>query len=174
MKQAMRGLLLLILLAVVFGGGWLAGTLRAGRRVPVAQLSDLERQFVERMRGATLEGRFTIAGRERDPDRQDHYEIASVEKVGEHDWRFNARIKYGSIDTTLPVVVRMLWADDTPIITMTDVPLPPLGTFTSRVFFYGDRYAGTWQHDAVGGAMFGRIIPAATSSTGSSTAPPAR
>lgn len=54
----------------------------------------------------------------------------------------------------------MEWLGDTPMITMTEVPLPPLGTFTARVFFYGDRYAGTWQHDAVGGHMFGRIIPA--------------
>lgn len=161
MMRAMRWLLLLILLAAMFGVGWFTGTTRVGRDVPVAALSDLERQFVERMRGATLEGRFTIAGRESDPDRTDRYEIASVEKVGEDDWRFNARIQYGRIDTTLPVVVRMVWAGDTPIITMTDVPLPPLGTFTARVFFYGDRYAGTWQHDAFGGHMFGRIVPAA-------------
>jgi hypothetical protein len=120
-------------------------------------MSTLERQFVERMRGATLDGRFTIAGRESDPDRKDRYEIASVEKVGADDWRFNTRIQYGTIDTTLPVVVRMVWADDTPIITMTDVTIPALGTFTARVLFHGDRYAGTWQHGAVGGHMFGRI-----------------
>ena len=32
-----------------------------------------------------------------------------------------------------------------------------IGTFTVRVFFYGDRYAGTWQHGSVGGHMSGRI-----------------
>lgn len=161
MLRVLRWMVSLVLLVMVFAAGWLAGTTRLGRAVPAASLPDQERQFAERLRGATLEGRFTIAGRESDPDRVDRYEIASVEKVGEHDWRFNARIQYGRIDTTLPVVVRMVWADDTPIITMTDVALPPLGTFTARVFFYGDRYAGTWQHDRVGGHMFGRILPAA-------------
>lgn len=160
MMRASRWILLLLVIAAVFGVGWVVGATRVGRDVPVAALSDLERQFAARMRGATLDGRFTIAGRESDPDRSDRYEISSVEKVGEHDWRFNARMQYGKIDMTLPVVVRMEWLGDTPMITMTEVPLPPLGTFTARVFFHGDRYAGTWQHDAVGGHMFGRIIPA--------------
>ena len=35
--------------------------------------------------------------------------------------------------------------------------LPGLSTFTVRVFFYGDRYAGRWQHGAVGGHLSGRI-----------------
>jgi len=32
-----------------------------------------------------------------------------------------------------------------------------MGTFTSRVMIYGDRYAGTWQHDKFGGHMWGKI-----------------
>jgi hypothetical protein len=43
------------------------------------------------------------------------------------------------------------------VIMMTDTSLPGIGTFTVRLFFYGDRYAGTWQHGAVGGQMSGRI-----------------
>ena len=54
-------------------------------------------------------------------------------------------------------MVTMRWVGDTPMITMTDLSIPTLGTFTARVFFYGDRYAGTWQHDRVGGHMFGSI-----------------
>jgi hypothetical protein len=40
---------------------------------------------------------------------------------------------------------------------MTDTSLPGIGTFTVRLFFYGDRYSGTWQHGTVGGHMSGRI-----------------
>jgi hypothetical protein len=54
---------------------------------------------------------------------------------------------------TLPIA----WAGDTPMISMTDLAIPGLGTFTCRVFFYGDRYAGTWQHGKVGGHMWGMI-----------------
>ena len=80
-----------------------------------------------------------------------------VEKVGGDEWRFNARMVYGKVDVTLPVNVTMLWAGDTPMITMTDVTIPTMGTFTARVFFYGDRYAGSWQHGQFGGHMFGLI-----------------
>jgi hypothetical protein len=46
---------------------------------------------------------------------------------------------------------------DTPIIPMTDMAVPGLGTFTARVMFYRGRYAGTWQHDTVGGHLWGII-----------------
>jgi hypothetical protein len=40
---------------------------------------------------------------------------------------------------------------------MTDTSLPGLGTFSVRIFFYRDRYSGTWQHGARGGFMSGQI-----------------
>ena len=147
----------LLLLVVVLALGWLAGTVGIGRRASPASLTDLERQFTDRMRDAVLVGRFTIAGREDPAASPERYEISSVEKLGGGDWRFNARIKYAKFDVTLPIVIPMVWAGDTPMITMTDVSIPSLGTFTARVFFHGDRYAGTWQHGTVGGHMFGQI-----------------
>src|ERR1700674_5624664 len=72
-------------------------------------------------------------------------------------WRFNAGMHCCGVNGAIPVVVPMRWTGDTPMIMMTDTSLPGLGTFTVRVFFYGDRYAGTWQHGAVGGQMSGRI-----------------
>ena len=153
----------LIALRVVFALGWRVGTAGIGRAVPRAALNDLERKFTDQMHGASLVGRFTIAGREDRAASPDRYDIASVEKLAGNDWRFNARMRYGSIDATIPVVVTMVWAGDTPIIEMTDVTIPSLGTFTARVFFYGDRYAGTWQHGQYGGHMFGRIEKTAAS-----------
>jgi hypothetical protein len=147
----------LLLILVVFGAGWLAGTVGIGRRISPASLTDLERRFTDRMKGAALVGQFTIVGREDRPASPERYEISSVEKLSGSDWRFNARIKYAKVDVTLPIVVSMVWAGDTPMITMTDVSIPTLGTFTARVIFYGDRYAGTWQHGAFGGHMFGVI-----------------
>jgi hypothetical protein len=89
--------------------------------------------------------------------RPERYEIEGVTKVGEDQWRFTARIQYGDTNVTLPVVVTMLWAGDTPMVSLTDLTIPLLGTFTARVIFYRDRYAGTWQHDEVGGHLFGVI-----------------
>jgi hypothetical protein len=84
-------------------------------------------------------------------------DISSMERVGDNLWRFNARMQCCCVNGAIPVLVPMWWNGDTPMIMMTDTSLPGVGTFTVRVFFYGDRYAGTWKHDAVGGHMSGRI-----------------
>ena len=74
-------------------------------------------------------------------------------------WRFDARITYGDVDVTLPVVVPILWAGDVPMIRLVDVEIPGLGSeFGATVLFDGDRYAGTWDHGEVGGFMFGRVV----------------
>ncbi len=149
------GVVLALLLA--FASGWLVSATGMATRVDPATLPELERRFVEQMRGAKLVGRFTLTGREDRAPAPDSYEIDSVEKVGDDRWRFNARIgEYGN-NMTLPILVTMRWVDDTPIIMMTDVTIPSVGTFTSRVFFFGDLYAGTWQHGDRGGHLFGRI-----------------
>jgi hypothetical protein len=109
------------------------------------------------MQNVSLVGSFTVDGREDRTSRPDRYDIAGVEKVGDNLWRFDAGMQCCGVNGTIPIVVPMRWAGDTPVIMMTDTSLPGLGTFTVRVFFYGDRYGGTWQHGAVGGHMSGRI-----------------
>jgi hypothetical protein len=66
-------------------------------------------------------------------------------------------VKYGDKDVTVPIPLEIKWAGDTPVITLTDLAIPGLGTFTARVLIYDDRYAGTWQHGKVGGSLFGKI-----------------
>lgn len=142
---------------VLFGGGWLTGRLGIGAVVDPASLTDAERQFAERMRDVSLVGSFTVAGREDRAPRADRYDISSVEKVGADLWRFNAKMDCCGVNGAIPVVVPLRWNGDTPMIMMTDTSLPGLGTFTVRLFFYEDRYAGTWQHGKAGGHMSGRI-----------------
>ena len=146
-----------VLLLAIFGGGWLVGRLGIGSARDPASLSDAQRQFRERMRDVSLVGSFTVTGRESRPPRSDGYGISGVEKVGENLWRFDAKMNCCGVSGSIPVVVPMRWIGDTPMIMMTDTSLPGLGTFTVRLFFYGDRYAGTWQHGKVGGHMSGRI-----------------
>ncbi len=157
MKSLIKLVLVLILIALTGAAGWLVGRTGMGSAVPVAELSELERQFTERMQDVALVGRFTVSGREDRQASPDRYDIISVTKVGDDQWRWNARMRYGSVDATLPIVVTMKWVGDTPMITITDLSIPGIGTYTARVFFYGDRYAGTWQGSRVGGHMFGAI-----------------
>jgi hypothetical protein len=148
---------IVVLMLALFGGGWLVGRLGLGSAVDPASLSELERQFSDRMRNVSLVGSFTIAGRDDRTPRSDRYDISSVQKVGDDLWRFNTRMDCCGVAGEIPVVVPMRWIGDTPMIMMTDTSLPGLGTFTVRLFFYRDRYAGTWQHGNVGGLMSGRI-----------------
>jgi hypothetical protein len=157
-RSLIRGALILLLILLALGAGWIAGRLGMGSVVDPASLADVERKFADQMKGATLVGQFTVDGRDAPPG-PDRYEIESIEKVGVDQWRFNARIRPAG--AVLPIVVPLRWIGDTPVIMMTDYSIPAVGTFTVRVLFYGDRYVGTWQHGRVGGQMFGRIETAA-------------
>src|SRR5262245_56362348 len=166
MKRILRIGGMLVLILVLLGVGWLGGRLGYGSVIDAASLPDAERQFAERMQNVSLIGTFTVAGREDRKPNPDRYDIFSVEKVGDDQWRFNARMDCCGVNgATLPIVVPMRFVGDTPMIMMTDTNLPGIGTFTVRVFFYGDRYSGTWQHGKVGGHMSGRIDKMAATST---------
>ena len=126
-----------------------------------ASQAELEKQFEKMLSGATLEGYFTVDGRETEPLRKERYTISSVTKLAGGYWTINARIEYGSRDVTVPVPVRVEWAGDTPVISLTDANVPGMGTFSARVLFYRGQYAGTWSHGDGGGQQFGKVIPAA-------------
>ena len=123
-----------------------------------AQLSqeELEAQFEETMNGAQLIGQFTVTGMEV-PTQPDTYSVSKIEKLDDGRWLFTASMSYGDNTVAIPMPFEVLWAGDTPVITLTDQLIPGLGTFSARVLVYEDDYAGTWKHDAFGGHMWGRI-----------------
>ena len=119
---------------------------------------DLEKAFAERMTGTVLVGNYSVVGKDSKPANPERYEMKKVSKLAEDFWVFEARIKYGQTDVTLPLTLRMIWAEDTPMISLTNANLPGLGAaFGARVIFHGDLYAGTWQHGKVGGHLWGTI-----------------
>jgi hypothetical protein len=127
----------------------------------------LEQQFSDTLSGATLVGNFTVTGVDNDkPLKTDRYTLGKVSKINSDSgvrndlWSFETRIQYGDHDVKLPLALQVKWAGDTPVITLTDVGIPGLGTFTARVLVYRGQYVGTWQHGDHGGAMFGKIIKA--------------
>lgn len=158
MSRVLKVASVILLLVIAYAGGWVVARSGMGQGVEPASLTDLEREFAERMQNVTLVGSFTIEGRETNvPRHPERYEIADVTKIDDTNWRFDARIVYGTTDVTFPVTVPIVWARDTPMISMTDFTIPTLGSFTVRLVFYADRYAGSWQHGDVGGLMFGTI-----------------
>lgn len=116
-------------------------------------------RFQKLLTGAKFKGSFTVDGRPLKDLHEEAYEISKVEKMPEEDlWSLTARIKYGDHDVSVPVPLYVRWAGETPVLTLDNISLPGLGTFSSRVVLHGDKYAGTWQHDDKGGHLFGHIV----------------
>ena len=114
--------------------------------------------FEKLLTQAKLVGRFTILGQSAGAGKKEEYTISSVKKMPQGDfWLFNARLKYGSTDMTLPLPLEVKWAGKTPVITLTETTIPGLGTFSARVVIHGGQYAGIWKHGKHGGQMFGEI-----------------
>jgi hypothetical protein len=125
-----------------------------------AELSqeELIKKLEKDLTGVKLVGRFTVTGKEETTPKEEEYTITSAMKLTDPDlWMIKARIKYGKTDGVFPIPLLIKWAGDTPIITMTNMEIPGLGTFSTRVIIYEGRYAGTWQHGDVGGHLFGVI-----------------
>lgn len=119
---------------------------------------ELFAKFTKLLTGAKLRGQFTVDGKDLNDLHEEAYDIDKVEKLPDGDlWAITTRIKYGQHDVTVPIAIEVKWAGSTPVLTMDNMTIPGLGTFSARVVLHKDKYAGTWQHDAVGGHLFGRI-----------------
>ncbi len=127
------------------------------QKAPLDQ-AELDKKFTEDMSGVVFAGSYSVTrGGKETPAEMEKYTITRVTKSKDDYWIFTARIQYGKRDVTIPMSLQVKWAGDTPVITLTDLTIPGLGTFTSRVLIYGDRYAGTWQHGKTGGHLWGRL-----------------
>ena len=123
----------------------------------VTTQDDLDRKFQEMMSGATLVGRSTRLDNEKIYG-EEKYVIETVSKIAGETWLFRTRMQYGGHDIPLPIPVTIKWAGDTPVITLTDLSIPGIGTYTARVILYRGQYAGTWSGEKAGGQIFGKIV----------------
>ena len=117
----------------------------------------LEQAFAAKLTNAALSGSFTTDGKDSGTQKPDRYQIVSAKKLKGDDWLITAKMKVGQDQIDIPIPIKVYWANDTPVMSLTDLTIPGVGTFTARVMFYGDRYAGTWQHGEVGGHMWGLV-----------------
>lgn len=103
-----------------------------------------------------LEGKAPLS-----PPRSDRYVIKGVSKGLMDNWVITARVQFADRDVELPFNIRVVWAEETPIITMDKTALPMLGTYSARVMIDNGFYAGTWFGAGYGGVMQGQIVKAA-------------
>ena len=129
-----------------------------------------EKAFSKLLSGAVLVGNFTVSNTESDEApvdpkqllKPDRYELATVNKVKDDVWLF----VYVHKGVPVPLTLKVLWAGNTPVLTLDEFTIAGMGTFSARVMFHGKQYAGTWQHGKKGGLMFGRIQPAGSVARG--------
>jgi len=114
------------------------------------------KKFTDAMNGVTLKGQYSLLGKKESSE--EAYEIKSVKKSEDGDyWLFNARIKYGGKDIPMIFPLEVKWAGVAPVIVMDEVTIPGMGTFSCRVVFDDDRYAGNWSHGKAKGHLWGTI-----------------
>jgi hypothetical protein len=150
----------------------------SARRARSAQRRELEKQFEGMLTGAVLKGTWQMTGEEGlkglaplGEARAEEYTISGVSRAGGDYWIINARVQYADKDVTLPITVRVLWAGDTPIITLDKMGLPGLGTYSARVMIYRGFYSGTWFGTNYGGVLSGQIVRAAPAAAKPATRP---
>lgn len=133
----------------------------------VPDRATLEKQFADSLTGATLVGTWQMTGKDgltgNEPltePKPDEYVIAGVTKAGEDLWIVQAKIGFANNDLVVPVPVRVVWAEDTAIITLNDLAVPMIGTYSARVMIHHGFYSGVWYSNVknYGGVMQGKIV----------------
>ncbi|MDX1946083.1 MAG: hypothetical protein SFU86_11855 [Pirellulaceae bacterium] len=120
---------------------------------------ELIKKLEKDLSGTKLTGRYTVTGKPDMTPKEETYTITSAMKLEDPSepnlWLIKAQMSYGGKATTYPIPLLIEWAGDTPMISMTNMEIPMLGTFSCRLLFHEGRYAGTWQHGSAGGHLFG-------------------
>jgi len=157
-----RTLLILCCLPVLSAGGDDKGTpAQAGGAKEPPKLSALEKKFQDALENVVFTGRWRLVeGGKLGEEAEDKYTIRSASKVAEDTWLIHARIQYGGKDVAVPVPVKVYWAGDTPVISITSAGIPGLGTYTARVLVHEGLYTGTWSGPGHGGFLSGVITKA--------------
>ncbi len=122
------------------------------------QLNELETKFKQTMTDAVFNGYWRLKQDGGLSDaKKESYHIKGITKITEKSWIVEATISYGNKNVTVPVPVNVEWADDTPVISVTRLGIPGLGTYSARVLVFDGCYSGVWSGPDYGGLLSGVI-----------------
>jgi hypothetical protein len=131
---------------------------RDGTGAAQSDKSALEKKFAETLDNVSFVGFFTASDQKPGQLSEEKYVIQKVTKADGDNWTFDVRIVYGKHNLPVKLKIPVIWAGDTPVISVTKLPVPLLGTFDARVVIYDNQYAGTWKGAGHGGQLFGKIV----------------
>lgn len=161
----MKRFVLGMVLGIVVGVGSVIGVLwylKLMAKPPMPQpLSPPEQRLVAMLANSVLEGfTMSLSGTAADVS-ADQYSVTSVEKMGPDRWKMVAKV-LGMVP--IPMELEVKWAGDTPVITLSNLDVGILGTYSARVLLFEDHYSGVWTGNGKGGYVWGQIKhPGATS-----------
>ena len=125
---------------------------------PAATPEQLEATFKAMLTKATLTGRWcSTKDGKLGPEKEDKYNIVSANKVGADKWVISTRVKMNGRETVVPIPAEVKWAGDTAVLSVDNLQYPGAGTYSARVLFYEQTYAGTWSGGDHGGLLSGVI-----------------
>ncbi len=134
-----------ILSAVLIALSGIAPVAVAGGDEEAASDGTMEKKFSAMLEGATLHGTWAPFG----PgglgeDLEDGYFIVRADKQEGDRWVIVSRINYKGqkIDVPIPVVIK--FAGDAAVMVLDDVPVGEGKTWSARILFHDDVYAGSW------------------------------
>lgn len=119
---------------------------------------DAEAKFIALLNNATLQGRWApLKDGQLGPEKEDSYQIVSVQKTDGERWQINARLRYGgqAIDVPVPATVKL--ANETALLVVDDFSLGNYRAYSARVLFHNGTYSGTWSGGDHGGMMYGVV-----------------
>lgn len=123
---------------------------------------EMEAAFEAMLKDATLTGRWCLV---KDgaltPEQQDSYKLKGAEKK-DGKWSISASMTYAGKEISIPVPVKVEFAAGSPVIVVDKLWIPGGGTYSARVVFHDDTYAGVWSGGGMRGLLSGFITrPAA-------------
>ena len=120
--------------------------------------SDAEAKFIALLNNATLQGRWApLKDGQLGAEKEDSYQIVSVQKGEGERWQINARLRYGGQPIDIPVPATVKFAADTAILVVDGFSLGNYGTYSARLLFHNGTYSGTWSGGDHGGMMYGVV-----------------
>lgn len=120
---------------------------------------DLEVIFIAMLKNATLEGTWVpLNAGKAGEQKTDRYRVVRAEKVEGDQWRIVSRIKHQGQEIEVPIPVTVKWAGDAAVLILDEVQTGGGKSYSARVLFHNDRYAGSWWgKNQPGGLVSGAI-----------------
>ena len=120
---------------------------------------DLESGLVAMLANATLKGSWIPVNQgATGNEKSDSYHIIGARKIEGDQWQIMTKTKYQGREIEVPFSVIVKWAGDTAVMILNDVQAGQGKSYSARVLFHNDRYAGSWWgKDTAGGLLSGVI-----------------